>query len=155
MMRFFSPRGARTLLVSTVLLLAGCADDGCDPQSSIPCSWLEDDDRCIRTPSSCNRKPPTFNVLQLDFSTPLPVRVEVFRGRNHETGTSVWGGTPHAARTALSEAAGEYSATALYVRGGDTIVVVDGITLEPAQLNTCDETCYGAGTALLDLRLAP
>lgn len=148
-----SPHRAFPLLACAVFLLAGCADDRCDPQSSIPCSWT-DDDECSPAPASCRHLRPEFNVLQLDVSTPLPVRLEVFRGKNYETGTLVWSGMPSAAKTALSQAAGDFSATALYVRGGDSVLVVDGVTLEAERMETCDGPCYGIGSAVLDLRLA-
>jgi hypothetical protein len=132
--------------------LSGCADDRCDPPASASCEW--EDDACTPAPSTCRRSRPEFNTLELRYSTPLPVRVEVYRGKEYETGTLAWRGAPASTTTGLSLGAGDYAVTALYVRAGDSTLVVSGGALEAAALETCDGTCYGSGSLSLDLSLA-
>lgn len=154
--RFFGRNGGGVALLAALLavLLPGCADDRCDPQSSIPCEFIDDDDSCTPTPVSCRRSPTEGNTLELKFSTPAPVRVAVYRGENYETGVLVWQGVPTTAVVGLSLPAEDYSATALYLRGGDSILVVNGVDLESESLSTCDGVCYSNGSATVDLRLA-
>jgi hypothetical protein len=133
--------------------LAGCADDGCDPQSSIPCSWIEDDDKCTPTPALCNRSAPSAGYLQIDLSAPAPVRVTVYRGSSYETGTLMWSGPPVSLSWSMTVPVGNYSATALYVNGGDSVLVIDGVDVQAAAQETCDGTCYSSGTGAVDLKL--
>lgn len=138
----------------TALLFLACADDPCDPQSSIPCEWLdEEDDDCTPAPALCPRSIPSSANLIVRVSQPLPKLVRVYAGPTYEDGTLVWSGTPSGTVWSLPLPLGAYSATALYVNGKDSLLAVDGNEVGYTSQEHCDGTCYGPGDAEVDLRM--
>lgn len=131
-------------------LLAGCADTTCDSTYL----YCEDDDYCAPTPANCRQSAPTAGQLHIELSSPAPVLVRIYRGTNYETGTLVWSGRPPTSLSwSMTVPVNDYSATALYVTDGDSVLAIDGVSVLSTAQETCDGTCYSSGIGELDLRL--
>ena len=111
------------------------------------------DEDCDYPPDSCRRTlPPTASLL-IKVSEPLPAEVRVYSGSSFETGTLVWSGVPAGTAWTLSLPHGKnYSATALYVSGGDSVLAVDGDRLDYSTDDYCGTTCYSLEDGEVDLR---
>jgi hypothetical protein len=140
--------------LALAFLLAGCADDRCDPQSSLPCDLIdEDEESCSPAPSNCPRSVPESGNLLVHVSQPLPVRVNIYAGAAYETGILIGSGAPSSTTWSLSLPLGKYSATALYVQGKDSVLAVDGGEVGYDSKGYCDETCFSATDGEVNLRL--
>jgi hypothetical protein len=133
-----------------MLLLAGCADDSCDPDFTSSCPEQQ---ACAPTPSSCRTSVPSSGELVVRVSHPPPVLVRVYRGTAYETGTLVWSGLPQGDVWSITVPLGSYSATALYVSAGDSVLTVDGDDVGYAATSTCDANCYSSEDGAVDLEL--
>ncbi|HEX2612432.1 MAG TPA: hypothetical protein VHO02_02415 [Fibrobacteria bacterium] len=135
-------------------LIAGCNDDSCDPQSSLPCDIIDDNqDECTPAPANCPHSVPEQGNLLIHVSQPLPVRVNIYAGAAYETGILIGSGVPTGTTWSLSLPLGKYSATALYVNGKDSVLAVDGSEVGYDSKGYCDETCFGATGGDLNLQL--
>lgn len=130
------------------LALAACFDDSCDSDyASSSC----DQEICTPAPPSCRKTIPETGTLILKVSNPLPVLIRVYRGEAYETGTLVWSGVSLGNTISLEVPLNAYSATALYVANGDSLLSIDGGEVGYETLGTCDGNCYGRGSVELDL----
>ena len=142
------------LPLGLALLFVACADDRCDPQSSIPCEWIDDEDNgCTPAPAWCPRSIPASANLVVRVSQPLPKIVRVYSGATYENGTLIWSGMPSGASWSVSLPLGDYAVTALYVNGKDSVLAVDGDEVGYVSQEHCDGTCYGPGDGEVDLRV--
>jgi hypothetical protein len=136
-------------LCVAVLPLTACFEEECEPAFS----YCEEEEACTPAPSSCNHGIPSSATLVIHVSNPLPVLVRVYRGDAYETGTLIWSGAPEGMSWSLAVPLNDYSATALYVIGGDTTLVIHGDEVTYAVQSTCDGNCYTKDGGELDLRL--
>jgi hypothetical protein len=130
------------------LNLTACFEEECEPAFS----YCEEEEVCTPTPSSCNHSVPSSASLVITVSNPLPKLVRVYRGQAYETGTLVWSGVPDGVSWSLTVPLNDYSATALYVTGVDTLLVIDGDEVTYSAQSTCDGNCYAKDAGELDLR---
>ncbi len=108
---------------------------------------------CEEAPASCRRTlPPTASLL-IKVSEPLPAEVRVYSGKDFEKGTLVWNGVPEGTAWTLTLPHGkDYSATALYVSGGDSLLAIDGDRLDYDTDEYCGTICYKIEDGEVDLR---
>jgi hypothetical protein len=136
----------RKALLGVSLLAAWAGLGGCleteDPEED-----------CTPTPFFCERSSSGSADLTIQVSSPLPSQVKVFKGSSFETGTVVWQGAPTGSSWSLRLPSGDYSATASYQRGTQTIVAADGAYVGYEAMETCDGTCYDEVDGLVDLEL--
>ncbi len=110
---------------------------------------------CTLPPSGCTSTVPSTAVLTIQVSDPASL-VSIYKGPYFETGTLISKDYPPGVgvRTwSMSLPLGDYSATAMYIINGDTIVKVDGDNLDYTSHDTCNGTCYTADNGDVDLRL--
>jgi hypothetical protein len=112
----------------------------------------EDEEDCTPTPVLCDRNRPHSADLTIHVSSPLPCQVTVYRG-DYEYGKVVWQGAPQGESWSIRLPLGEYSATATYARGTQTIIAVDGDDLDYESSSTCDANCYEEIDGSVDLEL--
>lgn len=110
-------------------------------------------EECEDDPPECRSTLPAEANLLVKVSDPPPVEVRVYRGTSFETGTLVWSGPPSGTAWTLSLPYNDYSATALYVIGGDSVLAVDGDAIEYDRDTYCGGTCYEIEDGEVDLRL--
>lgn len=113
----------------------------------------EEEERCESPPSGCKPTLPDRGRLKLTFSRPLPVEVRIYEGEHFETGRLAKVFKPSDTAATVELPWGRYAATALYVRGGDTVLAVDGDGLGYEALSTCEGTCYEVDNGEADLEL--
>jgi len=147
---------ARTLMAS-FWILAGtgclrCCEFGEDAAASTS-TCDEETETCEPWPDDCTAVLPELGRLTLAFSSPLPIEVRVYEGEHFETGrlAKVWVPADTVAKLDLPYA--RYAATALYVRDGDTVLVVDGDGIGYETIESCQGTCYEAENGEMDLKL--
>jgi hypothetical protein len=142
---FFAP------MCVALLGLTACFDeDSCDADYLV-CD--DEEEVCTPTPSNCNHSIPSSASLVINLSNPLPVLVRVYRGEDYETGTLIWSGVPEGKTWSLTVPLNDYSATALYVSGEDTTLVINGDEVTYSAQSTCGGNCYAKDGGELDLRL--
>jgi hypothetical protein len=144
------------LLVSAVaglLVVSGCSDN-CTHNSEnyVETGTGESCDICVDPPDDCSGLIPETAVLSIHLSQPLPKLVRVYSGKAYETGTLVHQRVPTAKDFSLELPLGDYSATALYVTGTDSVLSVDGDELDYRKLGTCEKDCYVPEPGSVDLK---
>ncbi|MCD6025335.1 MAG: hypothetical protein K0Q91_2251 [Fibrobacteria bacterium] len=151
-MSFFSTKSAWLAAGALwVLGSSGCATD-CTNYESVDVSG-ESCKVCEDPPAEdCNSVVPVEANLSIRLSEPLPRLVRIYAGKSYETGTLVSHRVPTVKNYEETLPMGEYSATALYVIGKDSILVVDGDELSYSQLWwTCTMECYETHGGSVDL----
>jgi hypothetical protein len=134
-----------------IILASGCSDN-CTSSAAEPIPHCEEDD-CFPPPDNCSSRTPEHAELNIVLSEPLPRTVRVYRGAAHETGELVATHAPATKELTLLLPLGEYSVTALYVTGTDSILAVDSDELGSRELNTCTKTCLVGEPGEVDLAL--
>ena len=153
MNRSFESRKRLLLVTASVWLLAvtGCTDN-CSQFSENYQADSESCDICTEPPDDCTGLIPETAVLSIHLSQPLPVLVRVYSGKAYETGVLMYQKAPTSRDFSIELPLGDYSATALYVTGGDTTLSIDGDALDYRSLGTCDKNCYAAEGGDVDLK---
>ena len=130
---------------SSLLLIGFLVATGCQNNEN---------EQCVPTPSPCISTVPDHSLLYIHVSNPVPW-VQIYSGANYETGTLIWSGWPALGTKDWSMALplGDYAATARYVVDSETILAVDGTTLDFSELETCNATCYTVNSGAVDLAL--
>jgi hypothetical protein len=113
----------------------------------------DEDGECVDYSACEYSTPPSQGRVNFVLSEPLPVLVILHQGATVEHGAVIWSGPPTSKEWSLTLPAGEYSATALYIRNGDTTIAVDGDYAGYETVTTCDGTCYESDDGDLDLAL--
>lgn len=111
----------------------------------------DDDGNCVDYSSCEYQSAPSTGKLNFTVSEPLPVQVVLYEGTAVEDGRIVWSGIPTQKNWSITVPAGDYSATALYLQGGDTLIAVDGDYAGFSTVTTCEGTCYESDDGDLDL----
>ncbi|MGM0477877.1 MAG: hypothetical protein ACQERC_01550 [Bacteroidota bacterium] len=106
---------------------------------------------------TCYTQKPDELFVKLDLSkngNDSPVEVTFFKGDIDEGDTIENFTTLSSDESYLMPINEDYSATARYQEGENTIIAVDGDRLSAESFENCDETCYDWDhTMVLDLRL--
>ena len=152
-MKLYRPTMKLLLLISACawfLAVSGCADNCTDEVTQGGTD--ESCDLCIDPPDDCSGVIPETAPLSIHLSQPLPKLVRIYSGKHYETGTLVVERVPTSKDFSIELPLRDYSATALYVTGNDTILSVDGDDLDYRKLGTCDKDCYVPEGGNVDLK---
>jgi hypothetical protein len=134
-------RAAAAATLACAALLSGCSDN-CDQffysETKSPSC---EEETCIPTPPDCTGTTPASAFLNISLSEPLPVVVRIYRGAAYETGDLIEVKHPSSKTFGMEVPLGTYSVTALYIRGGDSVLAVDGGEVTYRDVTTCERTC--------------
>ena len=130
------------LLYLIILSLIGCGifDEECEERPS----WKE-----------CEHQKPTHGTLNISVtinSENPRVPINVYRG-DFELGILILSDTINIDEVEYILPVSKYSATAKYISGQDTILVVDGGEISVELIKYCNESCWEVYKANLDLEL--
>ena len=113
-----------------------------------------DDEDCDDT-SSCQLEKPKMGTLDITLtinSENQSVLVKIFNG-NYENNDLVESFTAIGTEYSVDLEIGDYSVTALYKQGVDSILAVDGDEIEISSEVKCNNTCWEVSNAEVDLTL--
>lgn len=93
-------------------------------------------------------------LIKLTVNSQYPnVEVKLFDGDFEKNILLLTSNATHKQQLYTMPHSQNYSATATYIKGQDTLVVVNGGRLKVESYQMCELTCYEAGELILDLRL--
>jgi len=115
---------------------------------------VEPDEDCVDADfSDCNLEEPFYSDSQIELSSDLPVEVYVFKDLV-ESNDTVRRFVPESSTESIELPIGNtYTAAAKYIRGVDTILVLDESEISKSSTSQCDSTCWTVSGADFDLRL--